>query len=219
MRKTSRRAQRSKRYRDEPGYQSILIQDRNDVAVRKWVRRIPLMDLSVPQSGFHRDPNPFWLFFINGFEHGRLRKEIAQEASRIFVDEAIRIGAIPPTKTVADVRESDLERLADESEGFMQAIADAQFIFETGPEFHSQFEWLTDFAGKHFALARLGRENAYDSFDDPDPRRTLVAAAQSHRFTPPYVDADGYVRLFHDGDEPPSTPADVTAFQTAGTAV
>jgi len=217
MSKTNRRPQQRKRFRDEPGYREILVRDRFGRHVRRWARRIPRSDSSTPQPGAALDHSPFWPPFFNGFERAKLREDLARQGAAIFVAEAIRLGSLAPELTVDDVLLSDLDRLADEQEEFLQSVADAQLGLETDPRFHEDYEWLVAFGGVHWALARTGSSAAYDEFDDPDPRRQLIAAAQAKRFNPPYVDEDGWVRLFV--DEPPTTPADVIGVHIVGTAL
>lgn len=194
-----RRPQTSKRrfFSEDTGYKRIWVRTRSNRTVRRWTRVIPALSADTPHPGVA--PAPFWPPFFNAVPRGILRSRLATAASKIFVDEAIRLEKLPRLTIVEQVHPSDLDRVADEAEEFLQAIADAQIGLTTDARLHGDIEFLIEVGGLHFALARLGSEFAFDIYDDPDPRRQLIAEAQARPMNPPFIDEDGWVRLYPSG--------------------
>jgi hypothetical protein len=195
----------SHKFKEQAGYHSVQRRDKTGRLNRKWMRLIPLPFKKTPRHGIDVSKAP-WPAEVFGVNRYRLRDGLAREAAQIFVREALRIGALPAETPADAIRVDDLETLADQQEEFLEAVADAQSGIAIAEKFYGDYEFMVAFGGTHWALARLGHGSAYDEFNDPDPRRALIAKAQAHRFTPPYVDEFGDVRLFF--DTPPTDHAD-----------
>ncbi len=160
-----------------------------------------------------KPPSTLW----HGFVKTLITPALAREAASIFIDLARAHNPNLHDITAADIHEGDLARLGDESLDFMDRVDAAPWWQDTSPA-ERDFTWLLEFGGIHFALARVGSEFAYEEFGDPDPRRQLIAEAQTYQLAAPYVDQWGDVRLFAPGSEPPRTRADATARPLVGAA-